>query len=57
MTIIKSKREIEIMSEAGRIVAEYHAMLEEIIKPGVTTLELGRLVEKKILLNGIGKEL
>ena len=52
MTILKSKREIDIMREAGRIVAECHEMLGKMIKPGVTTLELDRLVEEKIRLRG-----
>lgn len=52
MTILKSKREIDIMRKAGQIVAECHEMLKEVIKPGVTTLELDRLVEEKIRSRG-----
>ncbi|WP_195575131.1 type I methionyl aminopeptidase [Paenibacillus sp. 1001270B_150601_E10] len=52
MVILKSESEIEIMREAGRIVAECHAMLGELIKPGVTTIELDRLVEEKIRARG-----
>lgn len=36
------------MRDAGRIVAECHAMLAELVKPGVTTLELDEAVERKI---------
>jgi methionyl aminopeptidase len=40
MIILKSDREIEKMTNAGRLVAETHAFLKSIIKPGVTTKEL-----------------
>lgn len=48
MIKLKSQREIAIMRDAGRIVAECHAALAERIRPGVTTRELDRLVEKMI---------
>lgn len=48
MIKLKSPREIAIMRDAGRIVAECHAMLAEKIVPGVTTKELDRLVEAYI---------
>lgn len=48
MIILKSKREIEIMREAGRVVAETHAFLKEVIKPGITTKELDTLAENFI---------
>lgn len=46
MIIIKSRDEIEKMRRAGEIVAETHRRLREWIVPGVTTLELDRLVEE-----------
>lgn len=49
MIILKSKREIEIMREAGRIVAEAHNQIKEKIRPGITTLELDEIAEKTIL--------
>jgi len=52
MIILKSSKEIECMREAGRIVAECHAMLAERIEPGVTTMELDGLVEEKIRSRG-----
>lgn len=52
MIILKSDAEIELMREAGRIVAECHAMLEPIIQPGITTLDIDRLVEEKIRERG-----
>lgn len=52
MTIYKSAREIAIMREAGRIVAECHATLAEKIKPGVTTKELNGIAEAFIKRSG-----
>lgn len=52
MIITKSKREIAIMREAGRIVAECHALIAERIKPGITTIEIDELVEKYIRSRG-----
>lgn len=44
----KSSREIEIMREAGRIVALAHAQVEKAVAPGVTTRELDAIVESFI---------
>ncbi|MDO5707171.1 MAG: type I methionyl aminopeptidase [Andreesenia angusta] len=52
MIILKSKREIEIMRRAGRLVGETHAFLKEKIVPGITTLELDRLAEEFIRSKG-----
>ena len=38
MIICKTPREIEIMREAGRIVALAHHEVQKHIKPGVTTM-------------------
>lgn len=51
MILIKSKREIELMKEAGRIVALTHRLVKEALKPGVSTYELDQLAEKIILEN------
>ena len=45
MVTIKSKREIELMREAGRVTALTHKAIEEAIKPGMTTAELDRIAE------------
>ena len=37
---IKSDREIELMREAGKILAEVHLQLKECIKPGISTFEI-----------------
>ncbi|GAA3657022.1 type I methionyl aminopeptidase [Asaccharospora irregularis] len=48
MIILKSKKEIEIMREAGKIVAETHEILKEAITPGISTLELDKIAEENI---------
>lgn len=45
MIILKTRREIEIMRKAGRLVAQSHELVRKHIKPGVTTKELDLLVE------------
>lgn len=40
---LKSPREIQIMREAGRIVARVHAALREAIRPGISTWDLDQL--------------
>ncbi len=45
---IKSKKEIEQMREAGKILEETHDRLAEIIKPGISTLEIDQFGEKII---------
>lgn len=45
---IKSQKEIALMREAGKILAETHERLAEAIKPGITTKDIDRLGEKII---------
>lgn len=45
---IKSDREIELMREAGKILAKVHKALGEAIQPGMSTLEIDELGEKLI---------
>lgn len=52
MIYIKSRKEIELMREAGRIVAQAHELIRDAIKPGVTTKELDQIAEKHILGKG-----
>lgn len=49
MIICKTQRELEIMREAGRIVALTHQELQKYIKPGISTKELDAIAEKYIL--------
>jgi methionyl aminopeptidase len=48
MVTRKSRREIEKMRVAGRIVAEVLALVESELRPGVTTGHLDRLAERHI---------
>ncbi len=45
---IKSAREIELMTEAGRILAIVHEEMEKALHPGMTTLEIDRIGEEVI---------
>ena len=46
MVTIKSKKEIELMREAGRVTALTHKAIEDAIRPGITTAELDRIAEE-----------
>jgi methionyl aminopeptidase len=48
MIIGKSKKEIEKMRAAGRLVAQVREELRRMVRPGVTTLELDMAAEKMI---------
>ena len=49
MTItIKSSEEIELMREAGKILAKVHQDLGKEVKPGMSTLDIDRLGEEMI---------
>ena len=48
MITIKSKREIELLKEAGNIVYQTHQYLKSYIKEGITTKELDSLAENFI---------
>lgn len=48
MIVIKSKQQIELMREAGKIVAETHQILKEAVRPGISTLELDKIAEDNI---------
>ncbi len=48
MVSIKSEREIELMREAGRILAQVHEELGKMLKPGISTMDIDRTGEKMI---------
>ncbi len=52
MIPIKTQKEIEIMREGGKILAEIMGELEKAVRPGVATKELNRLAESLILNSG-----
>ncbi|MGN1332924.1 MAG: type I methionyl aminopeptidase [Lachnospiraceae bacterium] len=45
---IKSEREIELMRQAGKILAKVHDELGKAIRPGISTLEIDQLGERLI---------
>lgn len=49
---IKSAREIELMREAGRLLAEVHEELGKAIRPGMSTMDIDVLGEKLIRERG-----
>lgn len=49
MVIIKSEAEIELLRQAGRIVALTHQEVKKHIAPGITTRQLDHICEKFIL--------
>lgn len=51
MITIKSQHEIELMRQAGHIVALVHEKMHDIIKPGVTTRQLDEIAREIILSN------
>ena len=52
MVTRKSRAEIEKMRRAGRVVAEVLALLEEALRPGITTAQLDALAERHIRAAG-----
>ena len=51
MIVLKSKREIELLKQAGHIVYMTHQYLKPYIKPGIKTIELEHLAESFIRKN------
>lgn len=45
---IKSQHEIELMREAGKLLAKTHEELAKVIKPGISTYEIDRIGEEII---------
>ena len=45
---IKSQEEIELMREAGRILAITHEEMRKALKPGMTTYDIDKLGEEVI---------
>ena len=46
MVTLKTEREIELMHEAGKILAACHKEIAKMVKPGVTTKQIDDFVEK-----------
>ena len=52
MVTIKSDKEIQLMREAGQVLAKVHSELEQYVKPGISTYELDAICEKLIRSHG-----
>ena len=52
MIIVKSKNELAIMQEAGRIVAGALEVVKNAVAPGITTAELDKLAKEYIISQG-----
>lgn len=52
MIIVKSSREIELMREAGHVVALVFQECEKLCKPGISTLQISERAEEVIRANG-----
>ena len=52
MIELKNANQLDRMRNAGRIVGETLALMRELAKPGVTTLELDRMAEEYIRAQG-----
>lgn len=52
MIFIKNNKEIDLMRSAGKIVAETLLLVEEKVRPGITTAELDRIAEEFITKHG-----
>ena len=49
MIIVKSPREIELMKEAGKLVAKVFETVAPLVRPGISTYEINEIAEKVIL--------
>lgn len=52
MITLKSRRELDLMREAGQLVAEAHRIARTMIEPGVTTGEIDAAVERFFAVQG-----
>ncbi|MFJ8247441.1 type I methionyl aminopeptidase [Peribacillus asahii] len=56
MITLKSEREIQLMAEAGKLLAATHREIAKMIKPGITTWEIEEFVEKFLAEHGATPE-
>ncbi|MFB7141048.1 type I methionyl aminopeptidase [Gottfriedia sp. NPDC056225] len=56
MITIKTEREINLMNEAGKVLAATHKEIAKMIRPGITTWEINQFVEKFLAENGAKPE-
>lgn len=53
MIVIKSQQEIEKMREAGKVCALIFEEIEKLIRPGISTMDIDKLVEDKVKEHGM----
>ncbi|WP_413376473.1 type I methionyl aminopeptidase [Alkalihalobacillus sp. 1P02AB] len=56
MITLKSKREMALMHEAGKLLANCHKEIAKLIQPGITTMEIDEFVEKYLAEHGATPE-
>lgn len=56
MITLKTEREIQLMHEAGKVLAACHKEIAKLVKPGVTTAEIDQFVEKFLAEHGATPE-
>lgn len=56
MITFKSEREIQLMHEAGKLLASCHQEIAKRIKPGITTFDIDRFVEDYLAKHGATPE-
>jgi methionyl aminopeptidase len=56
MIHLKSAREIELMHNAGKLLAATHREIAKMIRPGITTMEINEFVEKFLAEHGAKPE-
>ena len=56
MIHVKTEREIKLMHEAGKLLAACHQEIAQLIKPGITTMEIDRFVETFLAKHGAKPE-
>ncbi|MCL4514810.1 MAG: type I methionyl aminopeptidase [Firmicutes bacterium] len=56
MVILKSREEIALMREAGKLVAACHQEIAKLIRPGIATREIDQFVEKYLAAHGARAE-
>lgn len=53
MIIIKSEHEIEMMREAGKVTGLILRELKDVIKPGISTMDIDQFVERRVKEHGM----
>ncbi|WP_044748419.1 type I methionyl aminopeptidase [Bacillus alveayuensis] len=56
MIVLKTEREIQLMHEAGKLLAACHKEIAKMIKPGITTMEIDEFVETFLSKHGATPE-